>query len=577
MQQSQQSATTEAGKPVVSGYQVHSRLGEGGEGRVWLATHIESGARVALKILHRRIDGDDETLSRLGRGFSALAELNCRGIAGAIGRGELSSGEAWQATAFVAGRNLIEEIARIKQALRVEQRKIGDAFPIRPVLELFERVCTAVDLAHRLGVVHRDLKPANIIVDEDGQPWLVDFGIAKKPSALDATIVTLPGHFVGSIQCASPEQVEGRPELIDHRADLYSLGVILYQLTTGKFPYNVNGSLSQIFDRIRFARPVEPCTIATWMDRDLQAIILKSLEKEPSDRYSTAADMRDDIRRYLDGAPIMARNSGFATAALKFASRHRRASAVTAVVASLSIFYAISVTWLLQRATRAEAAAAAQADAARAKFRMAQETAEEILTSIDQQLKDRPDTAELRRKLLKSAYDRFSILVAEKEHDPALLVDFAKAHTRMGDIALALGLLDDCEKHRHSALEIWKKLAESHPDDVTMKAQLSIAIVLVGDLEKVRGQTGRAEALYRESLAIDESLVQSHPYNAVLANNLSWSYERVGAIVDANGAAEMGLPFHRNRHAILRATGGGRSIESGAPVQFAGEPHDTFE
>lgn len=551
MQQSQQSATAEAGKPVVSGYQLHSRLGEGGEGRVWLATHVESGARVALKILHRRIDGDDETLSRLERGFSALAELNCRGIAGAIGRGELSTGEAWQATAFVAGRNLIEEIARIKHAHRASNDgRPASTFPIRPVLELFERVCTAVDLAHRLGVIHRDLKSANIIVDEDGQPWLVDFGIAKKPSALDATIVTLPGHFVGSIQCASPEQVDGRPELIDHRADLYSLGVILYQLTTGKFPYNVNGSLSQIFDRIRFARPVEPSSIAPWMDRDLQAIILKSLEKEPLDRYSTAADMRDDIRRYLDGAPIMARNSGFATAAFKFAGRHRRASAVTAVVASLSIFYAISVTWLLQRATHAEATAAAQADAARAKFRMAQETAEEILTNIDQQLKDRPDTAELRRNLLKSAYDRFSILVAEKEHDPALLVDFAKAHTRMSDIALALGLLDDCEKHRKSALEIWKKLAESHPDDVAMKAQLSIAIVLVGDLEKVRGQTGPAEALYRESLAIDESLVQSHPYNAALANNLSWSYERVGAIVDSNCAAEKALPFHRKRHAL---------------------------
>src|SRR5262249_33273511 len=162
----------------------------------------------------------------------------------------------WQATEFVPGHALDEHIERLdERRLSHAEGRPSRTFPLRAVLQLFIRVCELVDAAHRAGVIHRDLKPANIIVDLDGIPHLLDFGVAKAPNVCNPALATASDQFLGSVAYASPEQVEARPGYVDVRSDVYSLGVILYELVTGSFPYKVDGPIAQTFDAIRHTDP----------------------------------------------------------------------------------------------------------------------------------------------------------------------------------------------------------------------------------------------------------------------------------------------------------------------------------
>src|SRR5262245_39155609 len=182
----------------IPGYRVVARLGKGGEGEVWLGERLACGTRVALKTYRAELLRDSRGLERIRRGFRVLKALDCQGIARAVEEGETSSGEVWHSTAFIEGQNLLEYVNRLDG----EQRsgpgsKRRWLFPVRETLELFQRICDAVQLAHRVGVLHRDLKPTNIIVDKQGQPWLVDFGLARETIAHADPMITVPGQFVG--------------------------------------------------------------------------------------------------------------------------------------------------------------------------------------------------------------------------------------------------------------------------------------------------------------------------------------------------------------------------------------------
>ena len=156
-------------------------------------------------------------------------------------------------------------------------------------VDQFAQICDAIQFAHQRGIIHRDLKPGNILVDRNGVPKVFDFGVAKVMGVLDKAEATLTGEFVGTFAYASPEQVKGDPSEVDTRSDVYALGLILYELLTEQHPYPVRGAVSEVIQNITSTEAEPPSRYDTRIGRDLEAIVLKAIEEEPSDRYQSAA------------------------------------------------------------------------------------------------------------------------------------------------------------------------------------------------------------------------------------------------------------------------------------------------
>ncbi|MFH1747660.1 MAG: serine/threonine-protein kinase [Planctomycetota bacterium] len=196
---------------------------------------------------------------------------------------------------------------------------------VRQRLELFARVCDAVHHGHQKGVIHRDLKPSNILVGRDGEPKVIDFGVARSTDAdiMLTTQYTRTGDLVGTVHYMSPEQCDGDSSAIDTRTDIYSLGVVMYELLTGSAPYDTSGTTIYAAIRvIKDEQPRRPSEFKRRLRGDVEAILLKALEKDPARRYESAAGLAQDIRRHLAGETIEARSPTFATRVLQWAVRH---------------------------------------------------------------------------------------------------------------------------------------------------------------------------------------------------------------------------------------------------------------
>jgi len=231
---------------------------------------------------------------------------------------------------------------------------------LRRLLELFADICDAVAAAHMRGVIHRDLKPANIRLDERGRPILVDFGLAKidagdgEQAEIEYTQMTRTGQFVGSMPWSSPEQAAGEHRSVDIRSDVYSLGVILYQLVTGgKFPYKVVGSMREVLDAILYAEPIHPSAWGQRVGDELETIVLKALQKPRDRRYQSAGELGRDVRRYLAGEPIEAKRDSALYVLSKTIQRHKAPTGIAATGLAAAVVLSIVLGPLYLRANAA--------------------------------------------------------------------------------------------------------------------------------------------------------------------------------------------------------------------------------
>jgi serine/threonine protein kinase len=318
-------------KPVIPGYEVIQELGRGAMGIVWKGVQLSTQRPVALKIMNVGVFGSSKLLSRFEREVELTARLSHPNIARVYDSG-LQHGWYFYAMELIEGMPLDDYIVRA----RPSQKEI---------LNLSLNICRAINHAHQSGIIHRDLKPSNILVSKDGQPHIVDFGLAKAIREAGGPILSIEGEVKGTPAYMSPEQVMGQSDQIDVRSDLYAFGVILYELLLGQPPYPIDrSSLEELYRHIRLTEPQRPRKLNRNFDSDLETIVLKTLEKEPLRRYQSASELAYDIESWLDGRPIVARSASTIYLLRKMISRHRYTSAVVfllLVILTASVFISL--------------------------------------------------------------------------------------------------------------------------------------------------------------------------------------------------------------------------------------------
>jgi non-specific serine/threonine protein kinase/serine/threonine-protein kinase len=520
----------------VGAYRIERELGRGGMGAVFLARRAddEYEKQVAVKLIHGG-PADSLVTQRFLAERQILAGLDHPNIARLVDGGATSDGSPYLVMDYIEGLPLDEYCDA--RGLHVTAR-----------LRLFCEVCAAVQYAHRNLVVHRDLKPSNILVTPDGTPKLLDFGIAKllDPMGAHTRTATATAARAMTPQYASPEQVRG--ESVTTASDIYSLGVLLYELLTGRHPYSFKTMLPTEVERVicetdperpsavvtraaaravrrdaplndptpesvSRARGERPEELRRSLRGDLDAIVLMAMRKEPHRRYASVAQFADDIRRHLEGHPVLAHADTFSYRAAKFVRRHKAGVAAAALVLLTLVSGVVTTAWQARRATE-------QRDRAQRRFEDVRKLSNSLLFELSPKIESLHGATEARHLLLSRALEYLDSLAVEAADDLRLQGDLASAYEKVGDLQgnptnPDLIELDEAIKSYEKARQIRLALLVIKPDDAEQLRRLAENYRVSGniyehanDLERSGRYLGDASALYERLLAADPHSVQ---------------------------------------------------------------------
>jgi len=484
------------------------KLGEGGMGVVYLAEQESLERQVALKIIRPERVGSSGISERFVRESKVVAKLRHPNIVAVHGSGE-EKGVRYFAMELLSGQNLDEKLR--------EGASRGEKIPTRQAIGWIRDIARAVDCAHDAGVIHRDIKPSNIRITPDGRAMLMDFGIARQ---IKISTMTLIGEFRGTPCYASPEQVKSIPRGIDAGTDVYSLGVTLYEVVTGRVPFE--GDITErIFNQILNDEPIAPRRLNPSISRDLDTVILKTMEKNSGHRYQTMAAFADDLEHVLNGEVIQAKPAGFVTKVWKRVSRHPVASAAISI-ATVTIFaFAVVVPWVVATKEREKRTVAEESRIEIEKQRSEAEKAKEKAEAVNDFLMEVFSSPHPRvnSKDIK-VVDVLDEAVKKNEtafpDQPEIK---AELYNTIGMTYYGLGLYNKAYVQFVAALERLRSvLGEKHPNILTTIHNLAAAF------EK-QGRYSEAEDLYRQ--ASDgrlEVLGNKHPDTLISKNNLGVLY-----------------------------------------------------
>ena len=572
----------------VGPYIIERKIGEGGMGIVYLAQQVEPIRRpVALKIIKKGMD-TAQVVARFEAERQALAWMDHPAIAKVFEAGETSRGRPYFAMEYIEGKPITEYC---------DERRLDT----RQRLGLFAQVCDGIQHAHHRGIIHRDVKPSNVLVvdgDDGPAPRIIDFGVAKatEQRLIERSVFTELGVLVGTPEYMSPEQADMAPLDVDTRTDVYSLGVLMYELLTGALPFDSRELREAAFDeirrKIREDQPSKPSTRISELGRsasgsasqrrtdvaslrrqltgDLDVITMKALEKDRARRYGSPAELAADLERHLNDEPVLARPPSVVYQLQKLITRHKLPAAFAGLVLLLVVGFGIGMSVLYARAVRAEAKAAREAETAKqiagfmtgvfevsnpSEARGATVTARELLNQararIDVELADQPDVqaemlntmGEVYRNLglykdaeplLQGSHEAFRELYGDE--DRRTLVSLSL----IGDLYRRLGRWDDAERVLQEALEAQSRVfgAEAR-ETLGTEGELASVYQRRGDFDKAETMKVDLLARARASLGNDDDLTLK------FMNNLATLLRRIGRSEEAAALLEEAIENRR--------------------------------
>ncbi len=510
--------------PPVPGYEILGELGRGGMGVVYKARQTSLNRLVALKMILAGGHAGPEALARFRGEAEAVARLQHPNVVQIYEIGE-HNGRPYFALEYVEGGSL--------------DRYLGGApQPARDAAALVETLARAVHYAHQRGIVHRDLKPANILLQmAEGKlqianlqsviPKIADFGLAKHLAGENDPL-THSGQILGTPEYMAPEQAGGGSRRVGPAADVYALGVILYQLLTGRPPFK-GETLEETLLQLLTADPVPPSGLRLKTPRDLDTITLKCLAKEPQRRYASALELAEDLGRFRRGEVIRARPVALRERLWRWSRRNPVVASLLAVLVLVVAGALGTITGLWLRADRLRQVAEGEKADARAKLTLAQEATEQYATRVSDDLQLREeDLRPLRKQLLADVAPFYEKLVEGHSDDPQLQIARARAYVRLAKLTSEI---DDNEKalaFHDKARAILEELLQRHPQESLAQKTLAESSLALGELHSAASRAPQAEASFTKAIDLFQQLRTTDPEDAVHDRDIARAHSLLG-------------------------------------------------
>ncbi len=569
--------------PAIPGYEILGELGRGGMGVVYKAREIALDRFVALKVVTAGRLASEEQIARFQAEARAEARLQHPNIVQVHAVGEYE-GYPYLSLEYMDGGSLAQKLARQPQ-------------PPRQVAQLVYLLARAMAFAHGRGIIHRDLKPANVLLQNrattnntndtnqktketqtksasspslpsyscdscdscdswfDSLPKIADFGLAK--CLEEDSGFTRTGNLMGTPNYMSPEQAEERKDT-GPAADIWALGVILYEMLVGRTPFS-GVTMFDTLEQVRTREPVPPTQLQPKVPIDLETICLKCLRKEPNQRYATAEELAEDLRRFLDGEPIRARPIGSLARLLRWCRRNPRMAGLSAAVLVLLLTIAVVSTvfvfvlearrrelesaWQTAReheamARQEEQRADDKAREAQSRYKLLQEALVVVIDKVQRDLQGIPSTVQVRRDILEAAIRVLQKNIAQTP-DSSRLPEraLASAHMIMGNILRDQNKNKEALEHYDKCRAVLEALYLANPNNDLAAGNYAVILSVQGDLALgYRNDAAEAEKLYRQALALQEKSLAQRPEHPNLKEveirrSIANSYQRLGEIL----------------------------------------------
>ncbi len=545
----------------VPGYTLGEELRRGGQGIIYRAVQLSTKREVVLKVLREGRLASTAARRRFEREVEIVASLSHPHIVTIFDSGRTRDGHLFFAMDFIRGRRLDQYISETNP-------------PLRARLELFAQICAAVNYAHQRGVIHRDLKPANVLVDDAGEPHVLDFGLARQLTQDAAGLTTLPGYVPGTLPYLSPEQARGLPDAVDVRSDVYALGVMLYEILTGAYPRDLGSDLVQALKQIAEGMPRSPRrqsaaapgpdvltsrvarAAAVAVDDELETVVLKALAPERQQRYQTSGDLGRDVEHVLAGEPIEARRDSGWYQLRKTLWRYRTAVGLILAFVALLSASAISLALAYREQVKLRQESEHQTELARAAKNVAQDRFEQLrrlasqaLFNIDPKLAPLPGAAPARELIVTESLKYLSLLAEDAQGNPNLQHELAAAYVTVGDVqgdlnGSSLGDVRGALASYQEARRLLEAGLAARPDFVKPRTTLLLTLLKIGDVQRVLGARDQARTAYDECIALGTQALADDPQNTTIRGDVAVAHERIGALLARLGQFDEALDWY---------------------------------